>query len=404
MVNQPSYFYTFATQNNIYLKMKKLILLLTISIVFISCSKVGKDEYIITGSAKGYKDGTKIVLQTQDDKTMQPISVDSTTIKNGKFEMKGKIKEPKMHFLSLIESNTGVSLIVENGEIDVEIKKDSLQNSIVKGTYNNDEFNSFNDKMKVLQKKVQQFQKENSEAYNKASAANDTVTLNKINKGNKVIQDEYKKAFEDYASTHPKALISLFMIQSMFRYPDFDLEKVKKMYDKMDTELKNTTFGKKLNEQFLEKLAAKASKTKVKPEVGTIAPNFSAPSPSGKNISLKESLGKVTLIDFWASWCGPCRKENPNLVMLYNNFHTKGLNIIGVSLDNDATKWKDAIKLDNLNWIQISNLKQWQDPIAQMYSIEQIPSSFLLDEKGKIIAIDLRGQELQDKVKSILGN
>lgn len=394
-------FYTFATQNKNE-KMKKLILLLIVGLVIVSCSKVKSGEFLITGSAKGYKDGTKIVLQTTDDVSMQPIVVDSTTVKGEKFEIKGKIKEPKMHFLSFLEDNTGVSVIVEEGEIDIDIKKDSIQNSIVKGTYNNDEYNSFNVKMKVLQKKMQKFQDDNSKAFQDATKSNDTVTINKINKENNVIQDEYKKTFEDYASTHPKSLISLFMIQSMFRYPDFDFDKVKKMYDKMDKDLKNSTFGKKLNEQFIDYQTSKASKTKIKPEIGVIAPNFSAPGVSGKNISLKESLGKVTLIDFWASWCGPCRKENPNLVLLYNNFHTKGLNIIGVSLDNDATKWKDAIKMDNLNWVQISNLKQWEDPIAKMYSIEQIPSSFLLDSNGKIVAVDLRGQELQDKVKMML--
>ena len=382
--------------------MKKLILLLTLGLVIVSCSKVGKNEFLISGTAKGYKDGTKVVLQTQDDKTMQPISVDSATIKDGKFEIKGKVKEPKIHFLSFLETNTGVSVIVEEGEIDVDIKKDSIQNSTVKGTYNNDEYTSFNEKMKVMQKKMLKFQKDNSKIYQDATAANDTVTINRINKENKVIQEDYKKTFEEYASTHPKSLISLFMIQSMFRYPDFDFDKVKKMFDNMDKELKNSTFGTKLNAQFLDYQAAKANKMKVKPEVGVIAPNFSAPSMAGKNISLKESLGKVTLVDFWASWCAPCRKENPNLVLLYNNFHDKGLNIVGVSLDNNAAKWKEAIKMDNLNWIQISNLKQWEDPIAKMYSIEQIPSSFLLDSNGKIVAVDLRGQELQDKVKMML--
>jgi len=113
-------------------------------------------------------------------------------------------------------------------------------------------------------------------------------------------------------------------------------------------------------------------------------------------------LGKVTLIDFWASWCEPCRIENPNVVALYNSFHSKGLNIISVSLDEDAVSWKEAIVKDKLTWTQVSNLKEMKDPIALQYGITQIPTTFLLDAKGKIIAIDLRGNDLKVKIKSML--
>lgn len=113
-------------------------------------------------------------------------------------------------------------------------------------------------------------------------------------------------------------------------------------------------------------------------------------------------LGKVTLIDFWASWCGPCRNENPNVVALYNEFHSKGFNIIGVSLDSNLEKWKQAILKDKITWTQISNLKEWNDPIARTYEVNQIPSTFLLDSSGKIVAIDLRGEELKNKIKELL--
>lgn len=119
-------------------------------------------------------------------------------------------------------------------------------------------------------------------------------------------------------------------------------------------------------------------------------------------VSLKESLGKVTLIDFWASWCGPCRQENINVVALYNEFHNKGLNIISVSLDEDATEWKEAIFADNLTWTHVSNLKEMKDPIALQYGVTQIPTTFLLDSKGKVVAVDLRGEDLKAKVKTLL--
>lgn len=119
-------------------------------------------------------------------------------------------------------------------------------------------------------------------------------------------------------------------------------------------------------------------------------------------VSLKESLGKVTLIDFWASWCAPCREENPNVVALYSELHSKGLNIISVSLDEEATKWKDAIAKDKLSWTQVSNLKEMKDPIALQYKVTQIPTTYLLDANGKIVAIDLYGDDLKSKIKELL--
>lgn len=119
-------------------------------------------------------------------------------------------------------------------------------------------------------------------------------------------------------------------------------------------------------------------------------------------VSLKESLGKVTIVDFWASWCGPCRKENPNVVALYKELHSKGLNIIGVSLDKEASAWKEAIAKDNLSWTQVSNLKYWDEPIAKQYGVESIPATFILDSTGKVVAQDLRGAELRAKVLELL--
>ena len=119
---------------------------------------------------------------------------------------------------------------------------------------------------------------------------------------------------------------------------------------------------------------------------------------------MKESLGKVTIIDFWASWCGPCRAENPNVVAIYNELHAKGLNIIGVSLDSELSKWKAAIAKDKITWAQISNLKEWKEPIARMYNLEQIPTTFILDASGKIVAKDLRGDDLKKKVIELLAS
>ncbi|WP_321538677.1 peroxiredoxin family protein [Flavobacterium piscinae] len=183
----------------------------------------------------------------------------------------------------------------------------------------------------------------------------------------------------------------------MLYQPDADFFRIEKIYNNLDKNVKDTKPGKSVGEMIMNNSAA---------EIGKQAPEFSAPNQDGKLVSLKESLGKVTIIDFWASWCGPCRKENPNVVALYNEFHDKGLNIIGVSLDKegDEKKWKDAITADKLNWPQVSNLKYWNEPIAKKYSIKSIPATFILDASGKIVAKDLRGDELKAKVIELLGS
>ncbi len=119
---------------------------------------------------------------------------------------------------------------------------------------------------------------------------------------------------------------------------------------------------------------------------------------------MQSSLGKITIVDFWASWCPMCRKESPDMVKLYNDFHKKGLNIVGVSLDDDASKWKAAIAKDKLLWVQVCNLKKWNDPIAKQYNVQDLPSIFILDASGKIIAQNLHGEELRSKISALLGS
>ena len=142
-----------------------------------------------------------------------------------------------------------------------------------------------------------------------------------------------------------------------------------------------------------------------KADVGAIAPDFSAPTPEGKMVSLKEAMGKYTIIDFWASWCKPCRRENPNVVRVYKKYHDKGLNIISISLDKESQKqrWIQAIEDDKLTWTNISNLKFWREPIALQYNVRSIPATFLIDSEGKIIAKNLRGIALENKMKELFG-
>lgn len=372
--------------------MRKILLLAGLSILA-SCSKVKDNEYLISGTAKGIENGKTAILQIQNE--MGPVSKDTVKIENGKFEFKGSFPEgPEIGFIVLESVNNGmVPFILENGEINIEVDKDTIPKSKISGTINNDKFQEYNDKSNVIYKKMIAFQKANQKKFMDAQKANDTVTTNALQKENMVYQKELDKFSETFAEKNPNILLSALLLENFIARHSLEPAKIEKLFDALATDIKKSKSGIRVGE-FIKKQ---------KPvNVGAKAPNFSAPNPEGKLITLKESLGKVTIIDFWASWCGPCRAENPNVVALYNEFHPKGLNIVGVSLDKDAAKWKEAIAKDKLSWTHMSNLMHWSDPIAKQFNVQAIPATFILDASGKIVAKDLRGAELKAKIVELL--
>jgi len=373
--------------------MRKILLLAALS-VLASCSKVGDNEYLITGSAEGIENGKMAIIQIQDEMGMIPK--DTAKVENGKFELKGNYKNgPEIAFLMIEGVNNGmVPFILENGEIDITVDKDTIQKSKIGGTDNNDKFQEYNDLSSPIFKRMIAFQKANQEKYINAAKANDMTTVNALRKENEGFQKEMNDLSEVFIQKNPDTFLSALLLENFVSRQALDIEKIKKYFNTLTKEVKKTKSAKRV-EDYVKSFTNPA-------KVGELAPNFSAPDLDGQMVSLKQSLGKVTIIDFWASWCGPCRAENPNVVALYNEFHPKGLNIIGVSLDKDAAKWEEAIGKDKLAWIHVSNLKHWQEPIAKQYGVESIPATFILDASGKIVAKDLRGEELKAKVAELL--
>lgn len=380
--------------------MKKIFVFLAASALVASCSKLKENEYEIAGTIDPSFNGKNIVLEQQGG-FMGFIPLDTVKVENGKFLFKGTATDPAIHFLSIEGKNDGkVFFILENGEIDIKVDKDTLYKSVQSGTYNNEMLAEYYKTMEVVRKKDMAFRKKNQAAIMQARQANDTAAVNKINKEYKEISKENETKSVEFIKNNPKAYINIFIMKQMMQMSEMDKAMLKKLFDGLDADVKKTKEGKELGEAF-DKLE-KQQKGQANTEVGKMAPDFTAPNPEGKKISLKESLGKVTIIDFWASWCGPCRKENPSVVAMYNELHSKGLNIIGVSLDDKGDKWKEAIAADKLTWTHVSNLRKWEDPIAFQYGVGSIPATFILDASGKIVAKDLRGAELKAKVEELL--
>lgn len=372
--------------------MKRLALLIALLTITISCNKAGENEYIITGAVKDIPDGKSVFLEKQGEDG-QWKAIDTAKIEKGVFTFSGTSAEPEMHLLEVETINGKIPFILENGDIDVNVNKDSIMHTKVTGTYNNDEFMKIKSDQLAMQKKVKKFEHDNGPAMQAAQQSGDTVTINKLRKDYAGLQDDMLKKSDAYISSNPKSHIALLMLQDMLTQPGADVQKLEKYFQNFDASLKNSKPGKKVQE-YLTTVKATA--------IGGTAPAFSAPTPDGKQLSLKDAMGKITIVDFWASWCKPCRAENPNVVAIYKDYHGKGLNIIGVSLDSDAKAWKDAIAADGLVWSHVANLNPQADPIAKSYNITSVPTTFILDANGKILARDLRGDELRAKVASLL--
>ena len=376
--------------------MKKITLLVASTLVLISCNNLKDNEFLITGTADGVKNGKKVFVETQTETGF--IAKDTAVVENGKFELKGTSETIDLGFIRIEDQNISLPIILEEGKISVAIKTDTILNSKIGGTDNNDKFQSFNDASKVVVNKKLKFEKANLERITAAKKANDTVTVNQIMKEYGKFQEDLNKVSKNFIKNNPDAYLSVLLLENFLMRQYLTAEEITSYFAKIDKSLLNTKSAKNIKKV----LDAIKNDPAAKVEVGGKAPDFSAKNPEGKQISLKESMGKVTIIDFWASWCGPCRGENPNVVALYKEMHAKGLNIIGVSLDKDAAKWKEAIAKDGLVWPQISNLKFWDEPIAKQYNVESIPATFILDAKGVIVARDLRGDALKAKVTELL--
>ncbi|MDB4923885.1 TlpA disulfide reductase family protein [Mucilaginibacter sp.] len=373
--------------------MKKIVLIALASLPALAFAQTGK--YTVQGTISALNAPAKIYLQfRQAGKTL----TDSVTLKEGKFQFTGNVgTTPIMAYLELNKKGTGPGykdykgIYLEKGTINVN-SKDTLASATVDGTKTNREDASYalahkpvDDAYAALEakrkaasddvKKSDAFIKENSNA-EKAIDAQD-VQINK-----KFIQD------------NPDSFISLNALES-FAY-GADYVDIAPLFNGLSPAIKASESGKQFAER-LPKLKAVA--------LGATAPEFAEVDTAGKMVSLSSFRGKYVLIDFWASWCGPCRQENPNVVRAFNHYKGQKFTIVGVSLDRPGAKdkWLKAIHNDGLAWTQLSDLKFWDSKAAGLYAVRGIPQNFLLDPDGKIIGKNLRGEDLENKLEEIFG-
>jgi len=371
--------------------MLKKSILVCFAIIAISCSK--EKNYIITASIDGVEDGRKVFLNVVDENKLSAI--DTTTVTNNTFTFTGNIEATDVYFISVDEIRNNFPFILENDDITLTMYKDSINASIIEGTKENDLLQEYTKKANEIGKEIGALRSENAEA----QKARDTAWMNSLKGEYESLVGKGAEFDTQFIKDNNESLMGLLILERKVRGKDINVNELKELFDSFPENLKQCRSGKNISEALNAKLAT---------AIGSVAPAFSAPTPNGDLLALSDVKGKVVIIDFWAAWCGPCRRENPNVVNVYNKYHDKGLEIISVSLDGTPKQqdpkalWLKAIEDDKLTWHNVSNLQYFQDPIAKAYNINSIPATFILDAEGKIIAKNLRGQALDDKMAELL--
>jgi len=367
-----------------------LSLLLTVSII--SCNS-DSSTYKLEGNADGFSDGTQIFV-SKILKNNQSEIIDTLTVMSNSFKGSySKNNDLSIHFFQVENLKGSVLFFPENTDLNVSLFKDSIQTSYVTGSPQNDSYKLYSEKIRDYTNQ----KKKNIELFKVARLEQDNLLASDLQKENIALDAQEKNYKTQFIKENNNALFSILLLTEMVSRKDIGSAEASTISNTFSPKL--TATQSFINLQNLINSMKKA-------DIGGNAPNFSAPTPDGDMLSLNDVLGKYTIIDFWASWCRPCRRENPNVVKVYNKYHDKGLNIIGVSLDKEGQKdrWVKAIEDDKLTWHHVSNLKFWSDPIAKSYNVRSIPATFLLDENGNIIAKNLRGNALETKIASLLGN
>jgi peroxiredoxin len=367
--------------------MKKVLFIVVLASFIWSCntSSEKQEGFSINGTITGYQDSI-IFLKKRD--AGQWLTVDSSKVTDGKFHLSGKIDQPEVYYLLNEKIRFTLPVFMDNSNITISGKMDDLSNVKISGSKAQDAMKSYNDEVKPYNDKIEDLYKQYSEAQKEGNKE----LLEQIDSSYYAINDEKIAFTKNYISTNNKSLAVPYILYRELSY-SLEVEELDSLFKLIDTSLSKSPYYKILDERI---------KTLYNVAVGKKAPDFTLNDTTGNPVSLSQFKGKYLLIDFWAAWCRPCRVENPNNVKLYADYKDKGFEILGVSFDDTRDAWIKAIKKDGLTWPQVSDLKGWNSAAGKLYAVSAIPHTLLLDKDGIIIAKNLRGEKLREKIAELL--
>lgn len=382
--------------------MKNYILLIVASILLSSCNEETRPQlppgqYQVNVNAPGVLNGIRAYIKGVDQRNRQ-VFIDTAVVINETFTFTGSVNAPAMRLISVNGIQNNLSFILEEGFISINLDKETIQNSTIDGPINNQGFAKYNSEFNQLSDEVTNTRLQIRQA---RSEGNNQLAVD-LSKKNMELTQGLRSYTHDFIDDNADMNFSLLLLETLLAGGNQDVERIKGNMDALSGVIASNPQNQLIAQKINTFIAMKEAQAMT--EIGKVAPNFTSVTPNGETLSLNEIKGKATIIDFWASWCGPCRRENPNIVRVYEKYHDKGLEIIGVSLDRPGQKqrWIDAIEKDNLNWHQVGSMQYFNDPVAKMYNVNSIPAAFILDETGTIVAKRLRGVALENKIAELL--